>query len=66
MQNRIQNKMQNKIVSMFGGLRLNINRQDGIQTQENNNHKNPLFPPPLILKAGRYLPTLFFWGLLFI
>lgn len=42
---------------------MDVNRQDGIQTQENNNHKNPLFPPPLVLKAGRYLPTLFFLGL---
>ncbi|KKG12272.1 TIGR00374 family protein [Methanosarcina sp. 2.H.A.1B.4] len=41
------------------------NEQEGFQAPENqdNNHKSLVSPPPLVLKAGRYLPTLIFLGL---
>ncbi|KKH96110.1 hypothetical protein EO95_16430 [Methanosarcina sp. 1.H.T.1A.1] len=41
------------------------NEQEGFQVPENqdNNHKSLVSPPPLVLKAGRYLPTLIFLGL---
>lgn len=44
---------------------MDINRQEGLQAPENkdNNHKSLVSPPPLVLKAGRYLPTLIFLGL---
>ncbi len=44
---------------------MDINGQEGIENMENkNNNIRSLFsPPPLVLKAGRYLPTLIFLGL---
>lgn len=44
---------------------MEINGQEGLKVPENknNNHKILVSPPPLVLKAGRYLPTLIFLGL---
>lgn len=33
------------------------------QKNENNSHRSLLYPPPLVLKAGRYIPTLILLGL---
>ncbi len=45
---------------------MDINRQEGLQAPENkdNNHKSLVSPPPpFVLKAGHYLPTLILLGL---
>jgi len=44
---------------------MEINGQEGLQVPENKdkNHKILILPPPLVLKVGRYLPTLIFLGL---
>lgn len=44
---------------------MGINRNGGIieQKKEDNGHRSLLSPPPLVLKVGRYLPTLILMGL---
>ena len=50
---------------MVRGLYMNINRQEDLQAPEykDNNHKSLVSPPPFVLKAGHYLPTLILLGL---